>query len=102
MKLYDISQLPVLDKNGEVVGIVDESDIQMKVFHDDTRFKDAVASAMTSRLETGHAPPPLAAVLPSYARPQVAIVYPRRSLLRRIKHTAFRTHLPRQNTYKHY
>src|SRR3546814_5226421 len=52
MKLYDISQLPVLDKNGEVVGIVDESDILMKVFHDDTRFKDAVASAMTSRLET--------------------------------------------------
>src|SRR3546814_5245400 len=31
MKLYDISQLPVLDKNGEVVGIVDESDILMKV-----------------------------------------------------------------------
>src|SRR3546814_12962780 len=61
MKLYDISQLPVLDKNGEVVGIVDESDILMKVFHDDTRFKDAVASAMPSRLEPVAAAQPLEA-----------------------------------------
>ncbi|HEY9538533.1 MAG TPA: pyridoxal-phosphate dependent enzyme [Kiloniellaceae bacterium] len=75
MKLYDISQLPVLDKNGEVVGIVDESDILMKVFHDDTRFKDAVASAMTSRLETVDAAQPLEDLLPIFARDHVAIVF---------------------------
>jgi len=32
MKLYDISQLPVLDANGKVVGIVDESDIFCHVY----------------------------------------------------------------------
>src|SRR3546814_9828526 len=67
--------LPVLDKNGEVVGIVDESDILMKVFHDDTRFKDAVASAMTSRLETVDAAQPLEDLLPIFARDHVAIVF---------------------------
>src|SRR3546814_9516074 len=35
MKLYDISQLPVLDSDGKVVGIIDEGDILLKVFHDD-------------------------------------------------------------------
>src|SRR3546814_6079927 len=39
MKLYALSQLPVLDKNGEVLGIVDESDLLMKVFQDHTRFR---------------------------------------------------------------
>jgi cystathionine beta-synthase len=34
MKLYDISQLPVLGADGAVVGIIDESDILMKVFRD--------------------------------------------------------------------
>src|SRR3546814_11449584 len=67
--------LPVLDKNGEVVGIVDESDILMKVFHDDTRFKDAVASAMTSRLETVDAAQPLEDLLPIFARDHDAIVF---------------------------
>src|SRR3546814_9647255 len=52
MKLYDISQLPVLDSGGKVVGIIDEGDILLKVFHDDSRFKDPISSAMTSRLET--------------------------------------------------
>src|SRR3546814_17016487 len=68
MKLYDIPQLPVLDKNGEVVGIGDERDILMKVFHDDPRFKDAVASAMTNRLETVDAAQPLEDLLPMLAR----------------------------------
>ena len=40
MKLYDISQLPVLDANGKVVGIVDESDILLAVFKSQDRFQE--------------------------------------------------------------
>ena len=74
MKLYDISQLPVLDKNGKVVGIVDESDILLKVFKDETQFKDPVSSAMTSRLETVAPDQPVDALLPIFAKDHVAIV----------------------------
>src|SRR5690554_3935329 len=59
MKLYDISQLPVLDRDGKVVGLIDEGDILLKVFHDDSRFKDPISSAMTSRLETIEADQPM-------------------------------------------
>jgi cystathionine beta-synthase len=75
MKLYDISQLPVLDKSGRVVGIIDESDILLKVFHDDNRFKDPISSAMTSRLETIDAEQPMEALLPIFAKDHVAIVF---------------------------
>src|SRR3546814_9885252 len=71
MKLYDISQLPVLDSDGKVVGIIDEGDILLKVFHDDSRFKDPISSAMTSRLETIEADQPMEALLPIFAKDNV-------------------------------
>ncbi len=74
MKLYDISQLPVLDKAGKVVGILDESDILLKVFKDDERFKDPVSSAMTSKLETISPDQPIDVLLPIFAQDRVAIV----------------------------
>ncbi|GAB4364148.1 MAG: pyridoxal-phosphate dependent enzyme [Kiloniellaceae bacterium] len=74
MKLYDISQLPVLDKDGKVVGIIDESDILLKVFKDETHFKDPVSSAMTARLETVAPDQPVDALLPIFAKDHVAIV----------------------------
>jgi cystathionine beta-synthase len=73
MKLYDISQLPVL-RDGEVVGIVDESDILMAVYDHEDRFKDKVGSAMTSKLDIVNAKSPLANLLPIFARDHVAIV----------------------------
>lgn len=51
MKLYDVSQLPVLDGE-KVVGIIDESDLLMAVVHDSTHFTQPVRSAMTTRIET--------------------------------------------------
>lgn len=74
MKLYDISQLPVLDKDGKVVGIIDESDILLKVFRDEKHFKDPVSSAMTARLETVAPDQPVDALLPIFAKDHVAIV----------------------------
>jgi cystathionine beta-synthase len=51
MRLADVSQLPVLD--GErLAGVVDESDLLMKVHDDPALFRSPVASAMTTKLET--------------------------------------------------
>jgi cystathionine beta-synthase len=73
MKLYDISQLPVL-RDGQVVGIVDESDILMAVYDHEEKFKDKVASAMTKKLDVLDAHTPFSALLPIFARDHVAIV----------------------------
>ncbi len=74
MKLYDVSQLPVLDDAGVVAGIIDESDILMTVFRDEERFADAVASAMTARLETIDAERPLEDLMAIFEKDRVAIV----------------------------
>jgi len=74
MKLYDISQLPVLDKNGQVVGILDENDLLLAVFKDEEHFKDPVRGAMTAKLETIEVNRPLAALLPILDKGHVAIV----------------------------
>ena len=51
MRLADVSQLPVLD--GErLSGVIDESDLLMKVHDDAALFRSPVASAMTSKLRT--------------------------------------------------
>ena len=74
MKLYDVSQLPVLDAGGDVVGLIDESDILMTVFHEEDRFAEPVSSAMTSRLKTIAPDTPVEALLPIFDRDHVAIV----------------------------
>jgi cystathionine beta-synthase len=73
MKLYEISQIPVLE-NGQVVGLIDESDILLAVYGHEERFKEPVRSAMTSKLDTIDAKAPLSDLLPIFARDHVAIV----------------------------
>jgi cystathionine beta-synthase len=73
MKLYDISQLPVLE-NGKVVGIIDESDLLLAVADDAGKFKHPVRDAMTTKLETVDARAGLADLLPIFARDHVPIV----------------------------
>ncbi|HWM41912.1 MAG TPA: pyridoxal-phosphate dependent enzyme [Burkholderiales bacterium] len=51
MKLYDVSQLPVL-KDGRIVGIVDEEDILMEVLDNPAHFREPVTAAMESHLVT--------------------------------------------------
>ena len=51
MRLYDISQLPVLE-GGAVVGIVDEWDLLNAVRGDSARFLEPVSQAMNPRVET--------------------------------------------------
>ncbi len=51
MRLYDISQLPVLE-DGRVVGIVDEWDLIRHVQGDRQRFSLPVSEAMSRHVET--------------------------------------------------
>jgi len=74
MKLYDVSQLPVLNKDGGVEGILDEEDILFSVVRDEDKFKEPVRAAMTYRLQTLDASEPVESLLPIFAKGHVAIV----------------------------
>jgi len=52
MRDADVSQLPVVDQSGRAIGILDESDVLVKVHRDSGHFNDPVKDAMTDRLET--------------------------------------------------
>ena len=74
MRDSDVSQLPAVDQTGRAVGIIDESDILVKVHRDSTHFNDPVQNAMTDKLETL---PPTAKIndlLEVFDRGRVAIV----------------------------
>jgi cystathionine beta-synthase len=73
MKLYDVSQLPVMDGE-ELIGIVDESDILLHVYGDEQRFRDPVSTAMVSKLDKVDVRSPIEALLPVFDRGHVAIV----------------------------
>ena len=73
MKLYDVSQLPVMEGE-QLVGIVDESDVLLHVYGDEARFRDPVSVAMVSKLEKLDVKSPIEALLPVFDRGQVAIV----------------------------
>jgi len=51
MRAADVSQLPVLD-GSRLVGLLDESDLLMRVQGDAARYRDAVKSAMSTHVET--------------------------------------------------
>jgi cystathionine beta-synthase len=73
MKLYDISQLPVL-RDGRVVGILDEWDLLSATGGDPARFGDKVQSAMTGRVDTVGLKTPLPALIDTFNKGHVAIV----------------------------
>ena len=80
MKLYDVSQLPVMD--GELlVGIVDESDVLLHVYGDETRFRDPVSTAMVSKLDKIDVRAPVESLLPVFDRGHVVIVTDRERFL---------------------
>jgi cystathionine beta-synthase len=73
MKLYDVSQLPVLDGE-KIVGIIDESDLLLHVYGDEKRFLDAVATAMITSLQTLDVKSPIEDLLPVFEHDRVVIV----------------------------
>ena len=73
MKLYDVSQLPVM-QDEKIVGIVDESDVLLHVHTDQERFKDLVSTAMVSDLQVLDVSAPIEALMPVFDAGRVAIV----------------------------
>ncbi len=73
MKLYDVSQLPVVD-NRKIVGIIDESDILVAIYGQEERFAEPVSSAMVTELESIQIDAPTRDLLPIFAQDHVAIV----------------------------
>jgi cystathionine beta-synthase len=73
MKLYEVSQLPVIE--GErLVGIIDESDLLLAAKDDPDAFGWPVRRAMVTKLETIAPDAPLDALLPIFAKDHVAVV----------------------------
>src|SRR5205823_3548584 len=70
----DVSQLPVVDQDGRALGIIDESDILVKVHRDPLHFNDPVKNAMTSKLETLSPKATIKDLLDVFDRGRVAIV----------------------------
>jgi cystathionine beta-synthase len=74
MRDADVSQLPVVEQTGRAVGIIDESDVLVKVHRDSSHFNDPVRNAMTDKLETLPPTAKLNDLLEVFDRGRVAIV----------------------------
>jgi cystathionine beta-synthase len=95
MKLYDVSQLPVL-QGDKVIGIIDESDLLLAVFSNPERFGVEVRSAMSGAIETIPVHSPLGALLPVFDKGYVAVVVDGERFLGLITRIDLLNHLRRQ------
>jgi cystathionine beta-synthase len=73
MKLYDVSQLPVIS-DGKLTGILDESDLLLAVAESTERFDEPVSSAMVTDLTEIDVRADVADLMPIFDRDFVAIV----------------------------
>ena len=73
MKLYDVSQLPVMDGDS-IVGILDESDLLLHVHADQAKFRDPVSTAMATKLQVLDVKSSIATLMPVCDAGHVAIV----------------------------
>ena len=73
MKLYDVSQLPVVE-GGKVVGVVDESDLLVVSVDDPTKLRKKVREVMASRVRTVDVNTPTHDLLPLFDQGLVPIV----------------------------
>ena len=73
MKLYDISQLPVMDQD-QIVGLLDESDLLLALHNDSSAFQRPVKSIMSQKLTTVPVSASVESLLPIFERGLVVIV----------------------------
>lgn len=73
MKLYDVSQLPVVEED-RLLGILDESDLLLAVAESSKRFSDPVSSAMVTELTEVDVRAPVSELMPIFEKDFVAIV----------------------------
>lgn len=78
MRSADVSQLPVVDASGQVVGLVDESDVLAALLTEpedaNKAFARPVEEVMVTRLETISADAPIADLVPLFRKDYIAIV----------------------------
>jgi cystathionine beta-synthase len=78
MRSADVSQLPVVDERGHVVGLVDESDVLAALLtapgDPNKVFARPVEEVMVTRLDTISADAPIADLVPLFRKDHVAIV----------------------------
>ena len=78
MRSADVSQLPIIDENGRVVGLVDESDVLAALLttsgDPNAVFARPVKDVMVMRLETISADAPIADLVPLFRKDYIAIV----------------------------
>ncbi len=101
MRGADVSQLPVLDEHGRAIGILDESDLLVKIHGDAGQFNALVKTAMTDRLETVAPKAKIANLLEVFERGRVAIVMEENKFLGLITRTDLlsylRLHMPKNS-----
>jgi cystathionine beta-synthase len=73
MKLYDVSQLPVIE-DGKIVGILDDTDVLLAVSRDEAAFKRPARDFMTGKLQTVQPDASLESILDLFRHGMVAIV----------------------------
>lgn len=73
MKLYDVSQLPVIE-DGKIIGILDDTDVLLAVSRDPAAFQREARAFMTDRLTTVQPDTPLEALSDLFRQGLVAIV----------------------------
>ncbi|MFO0874797.1 MAG: pyridoxal-phosphate dependent enzyme [Phycisphaerales bacterium] len=74
MRMFDVSQMAVLDERDHVVGIIDESDVLVALTHELANSTRPVRDFMTSRLETIKPTASINDLMPIFRADRVAIV----------------------------
>ena len=74
MRMFDVSQMAVVDEEDRVIGIIDESDILLALTHDGDQVKRPVSDFMTRRLETVKPTASVNDLMPIFHADRVAIV----------------------------
>jgi len=96
MKLYDVSQLPVVDEDQNIVGIIDEEDVLLGVYGREDRFHAPIRNAMTRNLSIVAPNTPLEELMPVFRRGMVAIVKDEDTFLGLITRMDLLNHLRRR------
>lgn len=74
MKLYDVSQLPVVDSRGRIAGFIDESDILLTVYEKPEKFREPVSAAMIQNVQTVSYKSQLSDLLPIFDKGNVPVI----------------------------
>ena len=95
MKIYDISQLPVLDQ-GKIVGFIDESDILVSTYGKTENFQSPVESSMTQKVETIPPSASISDLMAIFDKGNVAVIVEKDQFLGLITRIDLLNHMRRQ------